>query len=85
MIGLYQDLRRYSNNLLPTSFSSYFDPLLNSISAINNDDFVSIIPRTNIGKCSIKYQGDTPWKVFLRTIVLQSGWFSSNTCYALTL
>ena len=52
---------RYHNNLLPPSFSSYFNQLPHTINVRNKHDYRSIYARTNIRKMSIRYQGPLLW------------------------
>src|SRR6218665_587319 len=52
---------KYFNNLLPVTFTSYFDPIVNTICTRSYRDYRVIIPRTNIRKFSLKYQGPSLW------------------------
>ena len=52
---------KYINNLLPSSFSSYFDPVPHRIFTRSNNDFRSVFARTNVRKFSLRVQGPVNW------------------------
>jgi len=49
------------NKLLPAAFSSSFPIPLIVINTRSKRDYTSVLPRTDIRKMSIKYQGPTLW------------------------
>jgi len=53
------------NNLLPAAFASFPTPLI-VINTRSNRDYTSILPRTDIRKMCIKYQGPTLWNSLSR-------------------
>ena len=56
-----QFMYQYINNLLPSSFASYFSPALHPGLTRGNRDFSIIFAKTNVRKFSIKFQGPVIW------------------------
>jgi hypothetical protein len=65
---------KYRNNLLPPSFSSYFNLVPHNICLRNKHDYRSIYARTNTRKMSIKFQGPLSWNSLPLNI-------RSSSCY----
>ena len=52
---------KFNNNLLPTAFTDYFPTVKHTHFTRTDREYISVYPRTNIRKFSIKYQGPLIW------------------------